>query len=74
MISGRGVDSPHGIWDNPYAQLTNYSWAMFNSKVLNYQGVHTYIYIHINWLVVEPYPSEKYESQLGKSNSQYLGK
>jgi len=34
---------------------------MFNSKVLNYQGVHTYIYIHINWLVVEPYPSEKYE-------------
>ena len=46
MISGRGVDSPHGIWDNPYAQLTNYSWAMFNSKVLNYQGVHTYIYTH----------------------------
>jgi len=28
----------------------------------------------VNWLVVEPYPSEKYESQMGRMTSHILWK
>ena len=50
-------------------------WWWLGSPAILYQWplwIFTSLYIiYIRWLVVEPYPSEKYESQLGWWHSQY---
>ena len=48
---------------------SGYIWLYYGIITYCIKYIYIYIYIYI-WLVVEPYPSEKYDSQLGLRHSQ----
>ena len=87
-VSVVGISS--NIYTHLYkSHITGYNQTIFINgrfllgRILSFwfsMGIFSYnIYTHFlqsynSWLVVEPYPSEKYESQMGWWNSQYDGK
>ena len=55
--------------ENSGYNTNNSGYIWFYDGIITYYIKYIYIYVYI-WLVVEPYPSEKYDSQLGLRHSQ----